>query len=1083
MKILCELHLKETVRAVQTLHNENMFAVCQKSGPWRTSGGGEWTTPRSARSAGSKFRPPVDKIDTGIITTGKATRVVEIYNQDETECITIGASGSTRIPEVCEIVSSFTKIPTDKIQLVSKVGCFALKQRLSDEVASKVVAMGVKSFQREAAKYDHTLVVIGAGLGGMQTMIGLKNAGRKDILCVDRLPVFGGRSWLVVSNKYTKLQTESGNYHVDFMLPDAPITTEVEGDAYKTWPTRDQLLKMFRDAARRHDLGSYTKFNTSVEKVRPLPDGNGYSVYTTPTDQTDGEGELIVASAVLAWPGNLCSMREIEWPGEDDFGGYIAYASFSKVDYREAEGKVCVLYGHGAFTIENVRTLCEHKCKKVIVMCRKRNLCGMRVMSWLVGYLEMPVPGQILLEGMQKMYDLVGFDVWTAHCVKTDEKRTYAHVSQKTAFGVTDVYFLAGYYGIMEVLVDEIKRLTDGCAQTKKGKKIKCQVILKAVGVIPDPQIDKILGVKEMVGLWVNGDPLRSVSCNGMFVEAQNFGSFASGPPFAQIARVVRWFVDYPSDFEAIASILPKMKSSPDKPAYVPSAQHMLPTFSSFGLIPMLNAELNVYNALKHIKQQAKHPPRAYIEECKAEWEAYIRQWKKDGMIDGSKPDVPYPYTVELVQSDYPAPAKPESLPWKYIYIYDSQGMELHCIKHQKFPTHLDFLPYHFLLVSAGEKEIAWRDITHGQQVAEHKMHLGPATCLRQNPKNGIMHVGHNRGVVSMWAPNVKEPVVKMGCQNAQVMALAVSDNYMVTAGAESKWKVWDLRTYKALHSFRTHGYTVTSLDVSMTGMVALAKGCRFEAWKDVFTATPHQTPFITELYKGRMLECTRFRPFEDVCCVGHSDGLSSLIVPGAGKANFDSFEANPFQTKNQRREREVQSLLDKLQPDSIMLDPNEIGQLNREVVKAWQETKKKEEEEQAAESTKNKKKMRGKNKVGNRMKRKALKEGAEQRQKAKSRVSGGGEGEGDDSEEEEEVEAEGRAARQEEAAPPGPEPHLGNWRHSFDLAFARNIDQPDDQKVRLQLFYLMFPSEQQQSQLFARGCKEGPGKGTPCHK
>lgn len=27
---------------------------------------------------------------------------------------------------------------------------------------------------------------------------------------------------------------------------------------------------------------------------------------------------------------------------------------------------------------------------------------------------------------------------------------------------VTDVYFLAGYYGLMEVLVDEIKRLTDG---------------------------------------------------------------------------------------------------------------------------------------------------------------------------------------------------------------------------------------------------------------------------------------------------------------------------------------------------------------------------------------------------------------------------------------------------------------------------------------------------------------------------------------------------------------------------------------------------------------------------------------------
>lgn len=595
-------------------------------------------------------RPKVEKVETGIITSGKATRVVEIYNEDETECITIGASGSTRTPEVREIVSSFTKIDADKIQLISKVGVFPVKQRLSDEVASKVVAIGVKSFNRPHQKYDHSVVVIGAGLGGMQTMIGLMQSGRKDIVCLERLSSFGGHSWLVVSNKYTKLQTESGNYHVDFGFPDEPATNEVEGDLYKTWPTRDQLLKMFRDAARKHNLGPVTKFNTNVEKVRPLPDGNGYAIYTTPYGQEDGEGELVVASAVLAWPGNLCNHREIEWPGEDDFDGYIAYASFSKVDYRQAEGKVCILYGHGAFTIENVRTLCEHKCKKVIVMCRKRNLCGMRVMSWLVGYLEMPLPGNILLEGMQKMYDLVGFDCWSAHCVKTDDKRSFAHVSQKTAFGVTDVYFLAGYYGLMEVLVDEIKRLTTNGAQTKKGKKIKCEVILKAVGVMPDPAIDKMLGLKELVGLWVNGDPLRSVCCNGMFVEAQNFGSFASGPPFAQLARVTRWFVDYPTDFETIRGTLPKLTGSPEKPAYVPTATHMLPTFSCFNLIPMLAAEMAVYGALKHTKQMARHPPKQYIAECRAEWEAYIRQWKKDGMIDDSKPEPPYPYTETMVQ-------------------------------------------------------------------------------------------------------------------------------------------------------------------------------------------------------------------------------------------------------------------------------------------------------------------------------------------------------------------------------------------------------------------------------------------------
>lgn len=49
----------------------------------------------------------------------------------------------------------------------------------------------------------------------------------------------------------------------------------------------------------------------------------------------------------------------------------------------------------------------------------------------------------------------------------------------------------------------------------------------------------------------------------------------------------------------------------------------------------------------------------------------------------------------------------------------------------------------------------------------------------------------------------------------------------------------------------------------------------------------------------------------------------------GAGEANFDALEVNPYETKAQRRENVPTALLNKLQPSMIALDPDFVGRID----------------------------------------------------------------------------------------------------------------------------------------------------------
>uniref|UniRef100_A0A7S4KP52 BING4 C-terminal domain-containing protein n=1 Tax=Paramoeba aestuarina TaxID=180227 RepID=A0A7S4KP52_9EUKA len=324
----------------------------------------------------------------------------------------------------------------------------------------------------------------------------------------------------------------------------------------------------------------------------------------------------------------------------------------------------------------------------------------------------------------------------------------------------------------------------------------------------------------------------------------------------------------------------------------------------------------------------------------------------------------------------------------KYIYLYDHGGVELHCLKKHVEPRRLQFLPYHFLLVSVGERgQLVYQDTSTGGMVFNAPTKMGTCDCMAQNPRNAVIHLGHSNGVVSLWTPNNRFAAVKMLAHKGSLLSIGIEreGNYMATSGLDGKLKIWDLRMYKAL-SETSFVHPAHTLAFSQRKMLATGHGPLVQIWKEPIISSP-KDPYMQQRFDNNVVENVKFCPYEDVLGAGHAGGFDSLLVPGSGEPNYDTYEADPFESLKQRRESTVKKLLEKVQPDTITLptthnNNNNIGTVNINDMDGAKLEDKSLRLKEIEKTKKEKRKARGKSKIQAKMRKKEKKNVSERRAK-----------------------------------------------------------------------------------------------------
>ena len=193
----------------------------------------------------------------------------------------------------------------------------------------------------------------------------------------------------------------------------------------------------------------------------------------------------------------------------------------------------------------------------------------------------------------------------------------------------------------------------------------------------------------------------------------------------------------------------------------------------------------------------------------------------------------------------------------------------------------MQYQPFQQYFFQSDRGFLTWLDVSVGQIVKQFSTRLGKPAVMTTNPQNGVVCLGHSKGTVTMWTPNVQEPVAKLLTHRQAVRAVAIDQtgNYMATAAVDRTLKIWDARnTFHCLRQYHIEA-GASKLNFSGRGLLGVALGDRVQVFRDPCRQEVKYPYLQHKVF--RSVSDMHFVPFEDVMGIGHGAGVASILVPG----------------------------------------------------------------------------------------------------------------------------------------------------------------------------------------------------------